>query len=552
MIRKCFVGAFSIVAAIIATNCGRGESSTNNNVADDSMVTVVDTVFVANLSDSLCYDTVFYQAKTSKVDCSIRLDFPKGEASIVTAVRKYIDRQLADLCLSNDEENQSNRVQFTGDLADSDALMAFYAKQNVEWLNGQYDEFAAEEKLVYSYNVEMRKSSEHEKYIVYNTTYDLYCGGPSNQLKQYSVVISKLTGKVLEYTVDSTKIKELQPLLRQGIIRYFKEFEPSVTEEDLFGEDGYINGGGKNIPLPTNNAPVFTDNGVAFHYQSCEIATCMVGDIDFTISYNQIKPYLFPEALALLPVEIFVESAQPDTLCYDTVSYKISASKGKERVSIFLEYPTQDTPLADTVREYINRTLADCFSYSDESDACTKYSGNLNNPNAMMEFYAKRSITKLKKIRKELFVDDCESLWSIAKYYECDKFVCYVTDGWNFFGEDPNNRVTSVLFSKLTNKVIEQTVDRTKGNEMQPLLRKYHLADIRRYGNKNVSEDSLLKERFNFNGELPLPEGTPKFTPEGLKFQYHMYEVQEGCVDFIVPYDEIKPFLLPEARELLD
>ena len=102
----------------------------------------------------------------------------------------------------------------------------------------------------------------------------------------------------MRQVVDTTKTRELQPLLRAGVLRYFKDCEQEVKESELtsmlFIKDGII-------PLPART-PTLVDDGVRFDYQQYEIGPYAMGIVSFTIPYADIKPWLTEQAKQLAGV----------------------------------------------------------------------------------------------------------------------------------------------------------------------------------------------------------------------------------------------------------
>ncbi|MBO6068986.1 MAG: DUF3298 domain-containing protein, partial [Bacteroidales bacterium] len=54
---------------------------------------------------------------------------------------------------------------------------------------------------------------------------------------------------------------------------------------------------------------------------------------------------------------------------------------------------------------------------------------------------------------------------------------------------------------------------------------------------------------------IPFPVWTPSPTEDGLCFTYQQYEIAAyamGMPSFVIPYDKVKPYLTPEALDLLN
>lgn len=71
---------------------------------------------------------------------------------------------------------------------------------------------------------------------------------------------------------------------------------------------------------------------------------------------------------------------------------------------------------------------------------------------------------------------------------------------------------------------------------------------------KAVSVDSLADYLLVKPSEVVLPVESPRPTPDGLGFSYGQYEIAAyaaGMPSFILPYDQLLPYLSDEAKELL-
>ncbi len=302
--RHClFTATAIVVAAITAASCGNGKSS-NAAVGDSTAVASsadIRTIDGASVTDTLCYDTLSCRMSYPGVESSVAIDFPRADTKIAAAVRQFINTKLADMYLpyTMDYDGTPERVEYEGDLGDAQAMMRFYVKGNADWMKDSRGD-SEDEEIGYERDETVRKAYETDKYIVYNSTASTYLGGAHGSFGSHGTVISKLTGKALAQTVDTTKVKQLQPYIRRGIIEYFHECgETDVNKSNLFDnlllmeEDIHI------IPLP-RNAPVLSAKGVVFTYQQYEIAAYCYGLVTFTVPYDDIKAYLVPEARALI------------------------------------------------------------------------------------------------------------------------------------------------------------------------------------------------------------------------------------------------------------
>ncbi len=304
--RHCLLTATAIVAtAIAAASCGNGKSSTAATAGDSTAVipsSDIHTIDRASKADTLRYDTLSCRVNYPGVKSSIAIDFPREDTQIAATVRQFINARLADMYLPYVcvYDGTPERVEYKGDLSDPQTMMQFYANGNAEWMKNDRAESEVEGDIDYAQHGTVRKAYEADKYIVYNTTTSTYLGGAHGSFCCYGYVISKLTGKALTQTVDTTKVKQLQPYIRKGVIEYFHECgETDVNASNLFDNLLLSEEHGHTIPLPANT-PAFSAKGVVFTYQQYEIAAYCYGLVSFTVPYDDIKPYLVPEAKALL------------------------------------------------------------------------------------------------------------------------------------------------------------------------------------------------------------------------------------------------------------
>ncbi len=80
---------------------------------------------------------------------------------------------------------------------------------------------------------------------------------------------------------------------------YFQEFDTEVNDDEKLKDQLMSVDDINHIPLPSN-PPIFTKQGLCFTYQQYEIASYAVGMINFNIPYDKIRPFLTPEAQALI------------------------------------------------------------------------------------------------------------------------------------------------------------------------------------------------------------------------------------------------------------
>lgn len=254
-------------------------------------------------NDTLAVDSVVYKAEQdSTLSSIVKADYPTGSDSMAMAVCGFIGKTLAKnyLPYSDDEASSKQYPLYKGDASKGQAIVDYYGKGTMKYLKEQYATMTEgmeenDYKPMLNNEIDIRKTGENDRYVTYNVFAYTYLAGAHGSTLDYSVNISKATKKVLEATIDAKKVKELQPILRKGIVSYIGEHDKEITEKNLHE---YLIIEGNTIPLPAH-APFLAKDGVHFQYQQYEIGPYAMGIIEFTVPYSQIKPYLTPEAAKL-------------------------------------------------------------------------------------------------------------------------------------------------------------------------------------------------------------------------------------------------------------
>lgn len=248
-------------------------------------------------------DSIVFEAKAdSALECKIVVDYPTGDDTLSLGVRNYIAQQLKGLYLpaNNPEDNNAQSVCYKGSLENGKAVVDYYGLGTLDYLKEQQDELLSAiegEAPSMSFDASIRKTAETKRYVTYECNYYTFLGGAHGSAGSHSANIVKATGEVLGATVDTTKVKAMQPILRKYVLEYLKKGgDTEVTDANLndylFIENGII-------PIPTFT-PSLTEKGVHFVYQQYEIGPYAIGMIDFTVPYAEIKPFMTKEALELI------------------------------------------------------------------------------------------------------------------------------------------------------------------------------------------------------------------------------------------------------------
>lgn len=243
------------------------------------------------------------------VQCAISVDYPTEPNELSKNIRTILNEELANLYLGNMNGDQIEKQEsYKGDLANGNLVIEKYCKDNFAYLKSQMKDLKDADPRAdanMSYDIRLNKEAETDSYVTYHCFSYVYLAGAHGSTFERSFNIVKATGKKLSQVVDTVRVKDLQPILRKGVLSYLNqqsgnesqtENEEQITDAQLndylFIENGII-------PLPSSS-PYLAKDGVHFIYQQYEIGPYVMGLVSFTVPLEKIKPYLTGEALKLL------------------------------------------------------------------------------------------------------------------------------------------------------------------------------------------------------------------------------------------------------------
>lgn len=243
------------------------------------------------------------------VQCAISVDYPTEPNELSKNIRTILNEELANLYLGNINGDQIEKQEsYKGDLANGNLVIEKYCKDNFAYLKSQMKDLKDADPRAdanMSYDIRLNKEAETDSYVTYHCFSYVYLAGAHGSTFERSFNIVKATGKKLSQVVDTARVKDLQPILRKGVLSYLNqqsgtesqtENEEQITDAQLndylFIENGII-------PLPSSS-PYLAKDGVHFIYQQYEIGPYVMGLVSFTVPLEKIKPYLTGEALKLL------------------------------------------------------------------------------------------------------------------------------------------------------------------------------------------------------------------------------------------------------------
>lgn len=298
MKRTFYLACNALLAAVLlfSTGCKSTERAASGEHVGTTRATA-DTLVTA---PTYTYAT----RQDSTIECSYEVDYPRQSDRLATGVKQFIADKLATIYLpyTNEDPAQKDYPLFQGDVQQCDSLVKHYAEGTKRY-------FAAQQKEMMTFNegsdwvphflsrVKVKKQEETPAYLTYGISHEAYLGGAHGSYCYAETTISKRTCRPLAQTVDTTKVMQMQPLLRKGIISYLTDC--GIADADTNCKDYLFLPDDGHFPLPVN-APSPTKDGMAFVYQQYEIASYAVGLVSFTIPYADIMPYLCEEMKSLL------------------------------------------------------------------------------------------------------------------------------------------------------------------------------------------------------------------------------------------------------------
>ncbi len=250
---------------------------------------------------------VYSTKQDSTIECSYEVDYPKQSDSLSFGIKKFIAQKLSDIYLpyNSEESSLKDYPLYNGNIQKCNDLVNFYAEGTKCYLISQQKEMMKERLEKdwiprFQIDVKIKKRMETSTYITYSVAYNVTLGGAHGSYYYSESSINKNTACPLTQTVDTTKVLQIQPLLRKGILGYLKSNGIENVESDyknylFLPDDGHF-------PLPVHLASL-TNEGVKFFYQQYEIASYAVGVVSFTIPYDAILPFLCREAKTLVENE---------------------------------------------------------------------------------------------------------------------------------------------------------------------------------------------------------------------------------------------------------
>ena len=254
-----------------------------------------------------CLKTEIFSASdtTAHSSFSMKAELPAGKDAASENIRRELigvmDSQLAFIC-----SYEGDRVfpAFEGE-GSNEAIFNYYKDNAAKRLRDLGGEDAAERAEYFDgeipgweYEFRLAKTADTLGYVVFQNLDYIYTGGAhGGMIGHGDMTFDRKTGERIKF-LDGDVTGAMQPLLVKGLISYFSEYGEQMTEESLM-EHLMLWEEITQIPLPTWD-PHPSADGLVFTYQQYEIASYADGMPNFTVPYEEIRPFLTEKALKVL------------------------------------------------------------------------------------------------------------------------------------------------------------------------------------------------------------------------------------------------------------
>ena len=304
---------FLAMAVSAVASCGNKKATDVSGTVSDSL-TVTDSVTVEAAPTALVTTKSEYKKQDKYCEVSLEVEWPEGNDIVTATIRKDLLKRI-DSYLALEGNTRCIAAYKKSDAALQEAV-TYYGTQTFKLLSEssaenheirietareiaeeQGEEPEIPEIARFSIDLDVDKEYDTERYCVFSIEKYQYSGGAHGMTScNAGTTYNKADGKVFDKFLKPSAVKAMQPLIRKGLVEYFSEQDPNVTNATL---NDMLQIEGNTIPLPIDT-PYPSEEGLLFCYAHYEIACYAAGRPTFCIPYNKVKPYLTAEAVALL------------------------------------------------------------------------------------------------------------------------------------------------------------------------------------------------------------------------------------------------------------
>lgn len=267
-----------------------------------------------------------FQESNEFVTVNLSLELPNGIDEASQLMRDSLTAEFIRIAtqVGYQEEDTGAIEPFRGDVTDASAVVAYYGKAVVNYLlklsKEDHEERISylkedtsipdstkkqlmEEITPWNFDFKLAKSSETDSYVIFSGEGYVYYGGAHGGVTGAgAMTFNKSNGQQIMHFVNPDATQALQPQIRKGLLRYYGEYGETMTDQELSERLMLPEPGDSIIPQPKQIPfPNAAGDSLTFTYGQYEIACYADGMPSFKLAVKDLKPYLTPEAKAILP-----------------------------------------------------------------------------------------------------------------------------------------------------------------------------------------------------------------------------------------------------------
>lgn len=252
------------------------------------------------------------------------------------------------------------------------------------------------------------------------------------------------------------------------------------------------------------------------------------------------------------------KASMQDYIAYDEAMIHVDPiglnnNDGIVEVKLSVDYPVKGSPLMlKVLRQFIAKTMGADSSFIDNRDSLLK---------SAHQFGYKQ----MKSVRDEIMYDAETDIPTYFISYDIKKgadrlgYVTYLVNYADYSGGAHGSAyATGSTFTKKDGKCWEwDMLKDTKSNGFRQLMKEGVRDHFKMFEKQDITDEQLkdlllIDENVN---HIPLPAWAPYLTDEGVAFAYQQYEIAPyaaGIISFIIPYEKIMPYLVPEIKAVIE
>ena len=267
--------------------CGQRGTQAGSTEGNDSTTTENQDAIKDTVENIVSVETVKFEKSDSTAEVSLLVQWPvEGNKILIDSLRHHIASLLEE------EIDGPKAIEAYGE--------SLFESLSEDW-HSVYDEMEPEARMgAFSKTHDITVLAETDRYITYYYNTYMYGGGAHGYTTEVGFTFRKSDGRQIPLIAD-TESPRLAALIKEGVRGFFSDgAEKPLTDKELleylFAEEISTL---DNIPLPCN-PPYLTKTGLVMLYTQYEIAPYSSGIITFEIPFKDIRPFLTPEAKALI------------------------------------------------------------------------------------------------------------------------------------------------------------------------------------------------------------------------------------------------------------